>query len=225
MEPAYCRCDQGRHLKVKSSRGQVLVEFIFAVSIAVGVGSILFVLAYSLMVIEIAQYIAFATARALALSHLSPSFQAESAQRKFEYLTQRHPQISTLFNNRWFSVGNLETAGGDGQQSLTVFPRSSFARDYNASPDSERRGKFLGVRFSLQLPILRFKIPFLGYTFEEDGATTRLTGFLIREPSEQECRDFFSERSNLTYWRKIIYEPVPVIMSPERMPLGDDNGC
>lgn len=158
----------------------ISAEFIFALVLCVGLCIVLFSLNFTLSMAEVAQYIAFSSARAHAAGHVDQTKQEQLAKDKFNQLIN-NPVLKPLFNNPdggWFKLADLEVAGGgpSGQ---------SFNSDY---PSEDDRVPQVGVRFGFYPKLLNLKIGFLGSTSEDgEGFSAKLTGLLIREPTQQEC--------------------------------------
>ncbi|KYG69070.1 hypothetical protein AZI87_07565 [Bdellovibrio bacteriovorus] len=166
---------------VQNESGLISAEFIFALVLCAGMCIILFALNFTLSMAEIAQYIAFSAARAHAASHVDPTKQQQLAKDKYNELVN-NPTLKPLFNSSndgaWFKLGALDVRSGlDG---------SDFSGDYKYTED---RVPQVGVRFDFQTRILNMKIAFLGSTAEdpERGFSAKVTGLLIREPTQKEC--------------------------------------
>jgi hypothetical protein len=200
------------------------VEFLFSFVIAVGFFEILFRFCLSLTVIEVAQYIAFSTARAQMSSDLSPEFQTANARTKYAALLKNR-RMANLFSNGWYKISSptdIEIKNG--------FAGNDFNAQYS-EPSGEnledRFIPFIGVRLNLTAIILNFNVPFLGRTADSSETfTTKVTGFLFREPSQGECREFMLQR-----YQKILsldsnsrFQKAAPFARDLYLPL-EDNGC
>lgn len=204
---------------ILDSRGMISADFLFALVLCVGLTIVLFALNFTLSMAEVAQYIAFSSARAHAAGHINQQAQEDLAKNKYNALIN-HPVLSNLFGskgNGWFQLSNFEVRGAG--------PSGSVFDDY---PSDQDRVPQVGVRFSFTSKLLAIKVPFLGFTSEDGegaGFSSKVTGFLIREPTQEEC------------WNLQIKPRYDAILNldPRFRTLGDagkskytpmeDNGC
>lgn len=174
--------DQRRKNILRNRQGFLSVDFLFAMILAAVMCMLMFAFTTTLSMIEIAQYIAFSTARIHAAAHETPEIQQQLARAKFEsYKSARlFPSLSRLLTNDWFDMDSksLEIKAGGSS--------GTFNSDYGFEPD---RLPQTGVRFRLQAKLLKMNLPFMGSIDRDDEFSTRLTGFIFREPSAKECRD------------------------------------
>ncbi len=209
-----------KKLQVNNQSGLIMMDFMFAIILASGLGVLLFSISYSLVVVEVTQYLSYSTARAHLASNKDPQAQAAKARAKYGALTGSKNAVGTLYQNGWFEAAKGDAVDirggitGDGK---------SFSDDLAGGSDSPERNWFLGVSVPLTIKLMKFNFPFLGNTApdEEDGFKTRLNTMLIRESSEKECKDFIENRrtalgslpSATTYYDPAAYVPM------------EDNGC
>lgn len=204
---------------IRNSRGLMSTEFIFALTLSVGLCIVLFSLNFTLSMAEVAQYIAFSAARAHAAGHIKIENQEEAARIKFNTLIN-HPVLKPLFNNPdggWFVLNELEVRSG-----------GTTGSDFNDSyPNAEERPQ-VGVRFNFTPKVLNLKIAFLGSTSEDaDGNafSAKLTGLLIREPTFDEC---WNLQVKNRYDAIIELDPRYKVLGNNRknqyVPM-EDNGC
>ncbi len=173
---------RGSYKPLKNSRGMISTEFIFALVLCAGLCIILFSLNFTLTMAEVAQYIAFSSARAHAAGHVDQDKQEQLAKDKYKELVN-NPILKPLFNSSagggWFKLSDDIDVRGGGPNGR------NFDEDYPATAD---RAPQVGVRFDFQPKILNLKIAFLGSTSEDgEGFSAKITGFLIREPTQKEC--------------------------------------
>lgn len=166
---------------IQNSRGFLTAEFLFALVLCAGLCIVLFSLNFTLSMAEVAQYIAFSTARAHAAAQVDQDKQVEVARAKYKELIEDIKFSTSPANGAWFVVSKpdeVEIKGGGVR-------KDSFS-DY---PEVEDRIPQVGVRFNFSPRILNIKIAFLGSTSEDPdaGFSTKITGFLIREPTHSEC--------------------------------------
>lgn len=166
---------------VLNSRGIISTEFIFALTLSVGLCIVLFALNFTLAMAEVAQYIAFSSARAHAAGHFKTENQQDAARVKFNSLIN-NPVLKPLFNNPdggWFALNELDirSGGADGNDFSEFYP-------------TEQDRIQVGVRFNFSPKILNLKIAFLGSTSEDTAGnafSAKITGLLTREPTYDEC--------------------------------------
>lgn len=138
----------------------------------------LFAVCFTFSAVEVAQYIAFATARSYNVGHEDIDRQQELGRKKFEYLMTK-TYMGNFFGGDWFELKNLQFKTGlNGDQ----FP------DYTYK---ENRIPQTGVRLDFEAKIMKFRVSFLGNSSEDSDKvfSARVTGLLFREPTSSECRD------------------------------------
>ncbi len=186
---------------LQNERGILTLDFVFASMLVFGFSAILFSFAMTFSVVEVVQYISFASARNYSLAHLNTDKQQERAQQKFEELST-NPVLTPMITNGWFAILPAQI--------------SDFNDEYSPSTDSEI---FVGVRIPFSAPILYKRIPLIGTTGNgPDGFQANINSFLAREPTFIECRDFIQQRANQLNSLGYSFDPssVRIIM---------DNGC
>lgn len=168
------------HMIINNSHGLITVDFIFSLILCAGLCMVMFALTFTLSMAEIAQYITFSTSRAYVAGHIDPDKQTEMGRNKFSNLMANNV-LSPLFSTKgtsWFTLSNLELRGGGASG-------KDFAEDY---PYVEDRIPQTGARLTFSARVLALRIAFLGRTTEDGEApSAKLTAFLIREPTQQEC--------------------------------------
>jgi len=206
---------------IRNSRGFLTAEFLFSLILCAGLCMVLFALNFSLSMAEVAQYIAFSTARAHAAAQYDQATQTQKAKEKFAELIN-HPALKPLFNNAngnsWFKLSGLDIRGGGASG-------ADFADEYSYI---ENRIPQVGVRINFTASVLNMKIPFLGSTSKDpngEGFTAKVTGLLIREPTQEECMELqvkgrYSAILNLDPRYKVLGGKG----ERQYVPL-EDNGC
>ncbi|MNJ93519.1 hypothetical protein D3C87_112010 [compost metagenome] len=170
---------------IMNSRGMISAEFIFSLVLAAGLCVVLFALTFTLSMAEVAQYIAFSSSRAHSAAHVDQDMQRKMGEDKFKELIN-NPVLKPLFNNAdggWFQLTNFEIRGG-GQE-------GNFNDEYKIGSVANRM-VYVGVRFDFVAKLLDMKIAFLGSTSDDpggEGFKAKVTGFLLREPTQKECWD------------------------------------
>lgn len=165
---------------LSNQQGFLFLDFIFASVLVFALSAVIFSFAFTFSVVEVTQYISFATARNYSLAHLNQDEQKKRAQLKFEELTG-NPAFKPLITGGWFELGEVNI--GD------------FNNEFN--PDSSKDSdNFIGARIPFSAPILYKRIPMLGTTASDpEGFQANVQSFLGREPNFDECKGFIEERA------------------------------
>ncbi len=196
------------------SSGMITAEFLFALIMICSFAVVFFSVTFTFTIVEIAQYVAFSASRAHAGAHIDPQKQHDLAEAKFKAL-MNNPIIKPLFNNGWFNVNGFSVKGGPRQG-------GDFLSD-NYGTDDARRVPYIGVRFNFRAPIMEFQVPFLGKTHtDQNGFGSRLTGFLIREPTFVECHEQDVDRYNRII---TLFPTIPGNETSKYNKTTEDNGC
>jgi hypothetical protein len=172
---------------IHSESGIITVDFLFAFVLVMGFAMLMFSLALTLTVVEITQYITFASARTYYGAHIAPPAQENLATMKFAELTS-NKVFGPLYANGWFAVEQPPTIGDLSK----VFP------GYQPK-DAQDPNLFWGVGTGFIARMLDFKIPFYGSTTSDgdgsgDGFSTFIASYLGREVTTNECINFSRER-------------------------------
>ncbi len=199
-----------------NQRGFIVTDFIFAIILAMTLGVLVFSISYSLVVVEVTQYISFATSRAHMASNRDPEEQKAKAGRKYDSLVNNNKAIGSLYKNGWFELGNSgkldirQGKSGDGKQ-------------FEGLGDSPIRNWFIGVSVPLNIKILSKNLPLIGDTAPDhpNGFPTRLNSFLIRESSAKECQQFMEDRKNAIQ----ALPSAQTYFDPQAYIPFEDNGC
>lgn len=204
----------------KNQSGAMAVDFMFALVLSLGMGSVVFAISYSLMTVEITQYIAFSAARSFSASHLTPDEQVQMARKKYRELTT-NVAFKSLYSNGWFRISRPEAL-----EVKTGIANDNFSKDYLAKGGDENANRevFHGVRIKFEPDLLKIKIPFLGSGDPDDeGFTTYINGILLRESSVQECHDYMKARVD-ALWKNDQGRAARFRIGNSAEPQ-EDNGC
>lgn len=206
---------------MRRQAGFIVADFIFAIVVASFMGVLLFGISYSLTVVEITQYVSFATSRAHMAGNKDPEGQRQKALRKFSSLTTGRTALGRVYNNGWFKIDRPDIRSGPSGGATGNSP--TFRADLAGGSDMPDRNWFIGVSIPLTLKLLSFNIPFLGNTTPDspEGLKTHVSAMLIRDPSQSECQEFMAERqqalgnlpSGQRFYDQGAYVPI------------EDNGC
>jgi len=213
--------------RLKIQYGVVTTEFIFSFIIAAGISVVLFTLTYTLLVVETLQYVSYSVARAHLASNITPQKQMEAGQKKYTALTQGDSAIARIFKSSWFEIGAAdEIIFRQGQSADGTGGPKDFSGDLGGGGENiNMRYQGVSVRF---LPrILNFKLLSLGSTNPDGDDSvfeTRINTMLIRESSQQECRQFYKARTQSNVWQNLV-ENSSLTIVPSEFSLAEDNGC
>ena len=134
---------------IRNQRGQLTVDFIFAIVLVIGFTAMLFVISFSLTVASITQYITFAAARNYVVAHLDEATQVARANAKYQELIS-NKTFKPLYAAGWFKVSKTPFVGDQ----TTVTPGYDQA--------TQGVNEFWGVGTTFVATILDFHIPFFG---------------------------------------------------------------
>lgn len=209
---------------LRNQRGFLIADYLFSFIAGIGLFMIIFALTMTLTVTEIAQYIAFSTARALASSHVDRLKQEAMGKNKFNEL-KKNQVLNFIFSSGWFDLKleSMRTGGGDNQ---TV--NATFSDDYNDKKDGVLRVPAIGVRLQFETFILSQKNPILGKSSDDETPfQAKITGMLIREPSQEECKKqllYQTRYRTLLRLDETRYSHLGAVPESSYIPL-EDNGC
>jgi hypothetical protein len=192
-----------------NDRGSITIDVVFGLTITTGIMMIIFAFAYALSVAEVVQYIAFATSRTYYAANQTEDMQRQLALQKFNNLKSPGGAkgIAGLLNKNWIIL----------QPSV-----SDFRQDY------ENTSQFIGARIQVNMLFLDFNTSVFGNTNSGSGFNAKINSFLGREPSSDECTQFFQQK-----WSHILnLKPQNATGAAyntigggsDNLPL-DDNGC
>ncbi len=192
--------------RLKDERGILTLDLMFALVLVTAFTVILFSMMFTLSLTSVAQYISFASARNYSLAHFDPDEQRTRAEATFERLMEE-PELAPLMNGSLFRITSFE------------------ANDFNDlfEPDGPNARVFHGVRMEILSGMLNFRIPMFGATTTSDrGFRATVNSYLLREPTNQECKEFFANRYEQLA-RTVTSAPVPTGASFDGVMI--DNGC
>jgi hypothetical protein len=171
-------------LNRKNSQGFLTVEFSVALLISVAFSIMFFCIAFTLSSAFVAQYIAFSIGRIYSGGHVNVAEQEALARKKFTKIMAA-PGVGKLFAQGWFTLGYDSPAFRSGV-SGEVFG------DYTSASQDGLRLPVTGVRLLFGTKLLNLKLGPLGSTNPQDEPmTAKVTGFMLRNPTQDECQKFF----------------------------------
>lgn len=195
---------------LKNQKGSLTMDFMFALVLVLGVSGLFFALSFTLSVVEISQYIAFASSRNYMAAHFDETSQKQQAEDKFTLLTENTPLKVLFKNSSWFK--------------LTYERTGDFREQYPADAGLENDNvNFWGTQLQLQADVLDFKIPMYGSTNPENNAfKTKINSFLGREVTADECNTFYQQRwQNILNLDRKFYSA----LGQKKVTIIYDNGC
>lgn len=158
------------------------MDFIVAITIGIGLSSIVFIISYGLSLIEILQYTTFSASRNYYASHLTQEAQREAGLEKFERL-RANPTFQPMFATEWVElIGSPE------------FRDFGDEYGYTEGGFQGNSSRFEGGRLNIQLNLLAVNIPILGSSGDREVFQTFITSFVGRQPSVAECKEHVQGR-------------------------------
>lgn len=172
-----------RNQILSNERGLITLDFVFALVLVFAFTAVLFTVSLTLSVVEITQYVTFASARNYFAGHKSVDDQERLGKAKYEQLRNAGP-LKPLYSNGWFELKDHTIGQGTAYQTI------------QQEPD---RFTFYGAAVYLRAPVLNFRVPFFGSTASDEDAvfSAQISSWLAREPTFDECREFNSARMEL----------------------------
>lgn len=182
---------------IQLKKGSISVDFIFSFVGIILLTLFLFFITWTLCLIEVSQYITYASAREYFISHKNLNQHHIKAQEKFNDLKNTFfpPRMSN-----WFDL-NLKALRA---------PSGVLNSDL-----------FVGIRAELNAKILDIDIPLIGKTLPHGGGfKIEVASFLGREESIEECKVFF----NSQYRTRVQNLTTSININPS-IPDQIANGC
>lgn len=217
---------------LQGNSGFIIADFLFAFVLVISIGIFIFGLTFSLATVEISQYIVWTTARNYSAGNTNEAAAQINARKKFTNITAVFPSLTGNGSaDPWFELLDTNLVVGD----LSVID-PSFSGLITADDKTNRfRQPWTGASAKIYLKLFAgFKIPFLGpVAANQNDFEFPLRAFIIRHPSQEECRNFFySQRYSegiLKLENGLLAVPVRAANFPVGGTtldgLGEDNGC
>ncbi len=212
--------------KLKSQVGSLAVQFLFGWVLIMGFVAIFAATTLTLAVIEVTQYITYASAHELFLGHGSANTQKDEARDRYNKLTTR-TSLQSFFKS---STGSSESLFKiQDEISIGINPDFFLASD---SPNL-----FMGAWTTFEALILKFDPPLWGKKNSNGEGSVfgkvQIGSYLGREPSRKECREFNEKRWKWIYEKHSSVHPhfhnianhVPTNGLIRGSDGGSDNGC
>ena len=187
--------------RLKNGRkGFVTIPFLIAFVMVMFLILSFFRLTLTLTYASVVQYITYASARRLSLGDESKQTQIDKGKEKYGQLKSK-----LLKTGKWFELSN---------------PQADFRNDYT---ETGYRQLFYGVSVTFTSNLISFRIPFLAEDGDQ-GLNAVMGSYLGREPSEEECKNFNSERQGQLS-ELIKNRGYGSQYSTIDKPVRSDNGC
>lgn len=183
--------------KFLDDSGFMAAEFIFAFTMVIGCGIVIFALTFSLTTVEIAQYIVWSSARSYAAANFSKDDSRSAAQEKYKNLTAAFPLLTgNGSSSSWYEMSPSTSLYVDDEVETAMKAADGDLEVNNSTASGEVRHPWYGVQADIDLKLFKnMQIPFLGkITSDPDSFKFQVRGLLLRHPSYQECKNFFKER-------------------------------
>ena len=194
--------------KRKNSNGILTLDFIFSFLTMYGISMVFGLMAFTLMMSSVAQYIIFATNRAHISAHVNKNKQLEMGDRKFERLVSSLSPFFGTTSQSWFQVQ---------------------LRAPDDSPPSLKSQKAYGYKLNYTANVMKnARFPIIGgpgdSTQEGNFGRATLKAYMYREPTTEECIRFNRKR-----WEKILKRFSNLgggyIRGSDAYGSSSDNGC
>jgi hypothetical protein len=198
-----------------SEGGFLTVDFMLAMIVTLGCMMLLLRISISLVSVQVAQYVAYAAARAHSAGDLTKQDQIDAGELKYKSLLKDRGLMAGFFK----PGVNIQPSGIIGEfNSIYSAPSGDDGTDDNGTP-------FVGARTEIKLPRLGFSMPFLGRTSDEDeDFKSYVNAMIFREPSNEECRQFFQPNRYETILRLDGRFNDASGFAADYVPL-EDSGC
>jgi hypothetical protein len=210
----------------KSEAGFIMADFIFSFVLVLGVGIFIFALTFSLATIEISQYIVWSAARNFSSANISEAQARLSSTKKFKALSEQFPLLTGAggAESPWFELNNFTAENHENNPQFSQKVTNASDR-LNRDGSLERRQPWIGASASIYLKLFgTMNVPFFGRVTDDPESTFkfRVYAFILRHPSNDECRGFFEKR--FSEGIKTL-APMTDIGDASKYYPPEDNGC
>ena len=168
-----------------NKKGSLSVDFMFSFVAVFLLLLFLIMTSLTFSLVEVSQYISYATARAYFVDHRDKSDQSTAAREKYGELRESFFKPGQGGLSEWFQISEEVTIGE---------PPEEITSD-------KEKSHFFGASFEFTSKVLTIDIPFLGGSTEDSdkGFKFPIASYLGREPSREECLRFNREK-----WGRIV---------------------
>jgi hypothetical protein len=211
---------------MNNQSGQILIEFMIAISITFGLFILFFALTYTFSTIEVAQYVVFSATRAQSAGNMTAAAAKAAGAQKLNFLVTKNTGLAPMFNPNWFEFGanpdqRLGNALGGTFSSLAGNSGGNYLQSYTG----------MSVPFVSNLLSMGVKVPFISGGNSSAAATdssafsTHINVMMIREPAIDECQQFWSLRVQQMKKYGFPSSSGQYPMNPSAYYPTEDNGC
>lgn len=215
----------------KSQSGFIIAEFLFSFAMVLSIGIIMFALTFALATVEIAQYIVWSSARTFSSANVDEAAGRSAATNKFNALSEQFPKLTGAGGETapWFTLDDFSAKNFEDDPAFQAKVSNTNDRT-NRDGNLERRQPWNGARAYIYLKLFaNMSIPFFGKVSTDAENTFKFPVYaiVIRNPSFQECTDFFKNRfmsgvkSLNSENFSTLPDPVPTLQNY----VVEDNGC
>ena len=186
----------------KNQKGLVTIPFLIAFIVVMFLILSFFRLTLTLTYASVVQYITYASARRLSLGDADTQTQKGKGEEKYSQLTSE-----LLKRSAWFDVPSS--------------PQTGFNPEYT---ESGYRNLFYGAFVPFTSNLISFRVPLLAEDGDQ-GLTTTIGSYMGREPSQDECNNFNTEKKNQIKTILDSYGVPHNFPNPPYDSVASDNGC
>ena len=201
--------------QLSHQKGMVTIPFLLVSMILIFLILSFLFLNMTLVHVSITQYMSYSSARRFFLASEAQPDQMVSAKEHYRALRDDFfsPNTYTGRSGDWFDITDQLDDRKIG---------SGVSGEYPQTGNSDRN-RFYGVNLLFETFILKLKIPFLSQG-QDTPLQARVSSFLGREPSEDECKTFLEEKYKYLA-DQCSQTDCPHIKKVEIAPPKPDNGC
>jgi len=198
-------------------KGILTLDFIFALTAVYAISMVFILLALTLMMSTVVQYMSFSMARSHISGDISIEDQQDAVQEKLDQLLGTYLGKFIKTNDEgWFKIETPASASD-----LIDDP------GWGGNGGSERQRPYgVGIRYT-SLILKNIRLPLLGSPGDQatgDFASANIYSFMYRQPSTEECLSFNRERWQIIRQRFDGLDSMPNILSDDSGAQAD-NGC
>jgi len=204
--------------KIKNQKGILTLDFIFSMTAVYSIAMVFVLLALTLMMSTVVQYISFSMARAHISGDVSIDAQRAATKQQFDKLLATDLGAFIKTNDEgWFKVEYTE---GD-------YAYSDVDSEWTGSGGTSRQEAY-GVKIKYTSNIIKnFRLPLIGSPSDgggDDFGSANIFSFLYREPSTEECLNFNDSRWPALRARFPNINSMPNVLTGTSGAQAD-NGC
>lgn len=213
----------------KSQSGFIIADFLFSFAMVLSIGIIMFALTFSLATVEVAQYIVWSAARTFSAANVDEAAGRSAATSKFNNLSAQFPKLTGAGGEAspWFTLDNFSAQDFENDSAFQAKIANTSDR-MNRDGNLERRQPWIGARADIYLKLFaNMSIPFFGKVSADAENTFKFKvySFVIRNPSFQECTNFFKNRYSTGVKTLDTFSTLPDPIPALQDYVVEDNGC